>query len=437
MSESWDCAEKKLVMDVFCVSWLPEDHIEELCKVLKDASVDSLEQCLVEYNVLWLQHVIFPDASVDSLEQCLVEYVVDSIEPAGWRAVWRPDPIRTPPGAFRHNYAFSDHQEYIVEVHDVNLEKLEAKVQIVSSASDFVAKLKTFPKQPIPEGVQGVETNKEIPPSETRKREEGTDNACLQFKSEKKTKRRDRKPTSVIITETKVLGSSSLVNSDVPMNESEMAVDEQCDSDSAQNTATKKPMSSRIEECSDHLRRALSESAGVKLADETIVRARVWELTPLVEQENHVLDVETTAEVTALVRFFYEHIFYPWDAVAEFCCYDDTTVADRHLLLSAQAETRYRTRAAYHSTTVAAYGGCILKRTTQKVGPQKRGQVHRKRVKDKRQVELHGSSYTARESKQAGSKQAGSKQAGSKQAGSKQAGSKQAGTHTPGQWRTE
>lgn len=45
-----------------------------------------------------------------------------------------------------------------------------------------------------------------------------------------------------------------------------------------------------------------SKCSSGEVAAGAVLVARVWELTPLVQQENHVLNVETTAEVTAQVR---------------------------------------------------------------------------------------------------------------------------------------
>ena len=53
------------------------------------------------------------DANAFDVEKRLVEYVVDTIEPTGWRAKWKFDPIKNRPDS--SNIKYADY-EYIVDV---------------------------------------------------------------------------------------------------------------------------------------------------------------------------------------------------------------------------------------------------------------------------------------------------------------------------------
>ncbi|KAG7156985.1 SHC SH2 domain-binding protein 1 B-like [Homarus americanus] len=81
--------------DVFRVSWLPDDHVAELTRIL---------------------HV----------ETCLVQYVEESIEPAGWRAIWRPSSDHS-----ELVFNFKQPVDVFVDVVNVSREELLADVEIV------------------------------------------------------------------------------------------------------------------------------------------------------------------------------------------------------------------------------------------------------------------------------------------------------------------
>ncbi|XP_071515981.1 SHC SH2 domain-binding protein 1 homolog B isoform X2 [Panulirus ornatus] len=169
------------VPDVFRVTWMPDDHVIELTRILQGVTADGVEKCLVQY-------------------------VEDSIEPAGWRAVWRassnPDSVLN----------LLHPADIFVDVVNVSREKLMADIKIL---------------EPV---------RKNLPDDDSK------------------------------------------------------AVEQK------------------------------------KNAEITVP---LMELYPLAEQENNVLDIATTAEIVEQIRFFYKHIWQPWDLEEEKCCYDHYLITTR------------------------------------------------------------------------------------------------------------
>ncbi|XP_042203036.1 SHC SH2 domain-binding protein 1 homolog B-like isoform X2 [Homarus americanus] len=87
--------------DVFRVSWLPDDHVAELTRILHGVTADRVETCLVQY-------------------------VEESIEPAGWRAIWRPSSDHS-----ELVFNFKQPVDVFVDVVNVSREELLADVEIV------------------------------------------------------------------------------------------------------------------------------------------------------------------------------------------------------------------------------------------------------------------------------------------------------------------
>jgi hypothetical protein len=122
---------------------------------------------------------------------------------------------------------------------------------------------------------------------------------------EKKARRCDVKQSSGIITGTKVHALSELrKQNDLTINHgTEMDVDEMMSAGSENSNVEQKFTNiDNSKKFCELQEKPIDKANHIALAAGTIINVRVWELTPLVEQENHVLDVETTAEVTALVR---------------------------------------------------------------------------------------------------------------------------------------
>ena len=53
------------------------------------------------------------DASVREVNKRLIEYMVDTIEPTGWRALWKFDAVCNPPNSPNVKYS---NVEYVVDV---------------------------------------------------------------------------------------------------------------------------------------------------------------------------------------------------------------------------------------------------------------------------------------------------------------------------------
>ncbi|XP_076045407.1 SHC binding and spindle associated nessun dorma [Oratosquilla oratoria] len=170
------------VIEVYKVSWLPEDHIAELTSILEGVSVDSLEE---KY----------------------IEYIEQNIEPAGWEAIWKAS-IHSAQDSLGVGRAFN----VLVYVANVSRESLMADVVI----KEFF--------------------------------------------------------------------------------------------DSSFTESEKADMESHIDK---------------------EVSVPLTQLYPLAEQENHVLDMETTAELVGQLRFFYSYIWRPWDALEDQCNYDNYTLTQR------------------------------------------------------------------------------------------------------------
>lgn len=91
--------EKKWIPEVFVATWMPEDHIFELTRILKGVEADRVERCLVQY-------------------------VEESIEPAGWRAIWQASPHSL------EKWNIHQSSDFLVDVINVSREKLVADVKI-------------------------------------------------------------------------------------------------------------------------------------------------------------------------------------------------------------------------------------------------------------------------------------------------------------------
>ncbi|XP_066964774.1 protein nessun dorma [Macrobrachium rosenbergii] len=107
------------IPEVFTATWLHEDHIIELTRILHGVEADRVEGCLVQY-------------------------VEENIEPAGWKAVWQYSQpsvteSQSQPHVVKNQEAFQtlyeQHvspgptQRFVVEVVNVSREKLEAEVK--------------------------------------------------------------------------------------------------------------------------------------------------------------------------------------------------------------------------------------------------------------------------------------------------------------------
>ncbi|XP_068237774.1 protein nessun dorma [Palaemon carinicauda] len=118
-TDSGGTTASRAIPEVFTATWLHNDHIFELTRILHGVEADRVEGCLVQY-------------------------VEENIEPAGWKAVWQySQPLVTDthslPSAvknqeslytlFEQQVSPGHMQRFVVEVVNVSREKLEAEVK--------------------------------------------------------------------------------------------------------------------------------------------------------------------------------------------------------------------------------------------------------------------------------------------------------------------
>ncbi|XP_042876270.1 protein nessun dorma-like [Penaeus japonicus] len=70
----------------------------------------------------------------------------------------------------------------------------------------------------------------------------------------------------------------------------------------------------------------------IKEAKGTVISIPLMQLYPIADQENSLIDINTTTEVVEQVRFFYEYIWRAWDLEEENICYTSSLVAARFKL---------------------------------------------------------------------------------------------------------
>lgn len=70
----------------------------------------------------------------------------------------------------------------------------------------------------------------------------------------------------------------------------------------------------------------------IKQTKGTVISIPLMQLYPIADQENRLIDINTTTEVVEQVRFFYEHIWRAWDLEEENICYTSSLIAARFKL---------------------------------------------------------------------------------------------------------
>ncbi|KAK7063167.1 hypothetical protein SK128_026172 [Halocaridina rubra] len=175
-----DPEKKNCSPEVFVATWLPKDHVLEFARILQGAPADEVQDRLLLY-------------------------VVETIEPAGWRAVWRAS-LQT-----AKELGVQRCLDFIVDVIHVSQEKLFADVKVFEAV---------------------------------RKEPSEKDESLEELKNKE-------------------------------------------------------------------------------------ISVPLMELYPLTIQENHAVDIATTAEVVEQIRFFYNHIWQAWDMEEENFCYDRYLIVSR------------------------------------------------------------------------------------------------------------
>lgn len=70
----------------------------------------------------------------------------------------------------------------------------------------------------------------------------------------------------------------------------------------------------------------------IKQAKGNVMSIPLMQLYPIADQENGLIDINTTTEVVEQVRFFFEHIWRAWDLEEENICYTGSLIAARFKL---------------------------------------------------------------------------------------------------------